>query len=194
MGRVGSPPQGARLHFDRPPCQVKCSCSSLVFPRRQFSSCIETSHSWWISENTTSLPAPQQALQSGLPRSIHEAASLACPTAAFISICPHSVMSLHHELQSLGGLQRLRGQEACTAAGFALSSWASSYKVFNLCVPQFSPWYKENNHMSHLINVTAAIMIVIPVFRIHVIISWFIFCYHDESYFLYIYFVHPRAC
>lgn len=47
--------------------------------------------------------------------------------------------------------------------------------------------------MSHLINVTAAVMIVITVFSIHVIISWFIFRHHDESYFLYVYFVHPRA-
>lgn len=48
--------------------------------------------------------------------------------------------------------------------------------------------------MSHLINVTAAIMIVITVLSIHVIISWFIFRYHDDSYFLYVYFVHSRAC
>lgn len=194
MGRVGSPPQGARLHFDRPPPPGEVLLLFTGFPEEAVF-LLHRDQPLLVDFREHHLSArPQQALQSGLPRSIHEAASLARPTAAFISICPHSVMSLHHELQSLGGLQRLRGQEACTAAGFALSSWASSYKVFNLCVPQFSPWYNENNHMSHLINVTAAIMIVIPVFHIHVIISWFIFCYHDESYFLYIYFVHPRAC
>ena len=78
------------------------SCSLSAFLRRRFSPCIKTSHSWWISENTTSA-RPQQPLQSGLPRSIHKASFLAPTTAASISICPHSVVSLHHGLQSLGG-------------------------------------------------------------------------------------------
>lgn len=50
---------------------------------------------------------PQQPLKSGLPRSTDKAAFLAPTTAASISSCPHSVVSLHRELQSLGGLQRL---------------------------------------------------------------------------------------
>lgn len=161
MGRAGSPPQEAQLPFDSPSATALLLfigfSEEAVFLLHQDQPLLVDFREHHLSAR------PQQPLQPGLPRSIHKAASLAPTTAASISICPHSAVSLHRELQALGGLQRLGAQETRTAAGFVLSSWASSYEAFNLCEPQFSPLYNGNNHMSHLINVTAAILIVITV-------------------------------